>query len=69
MWVLSRHPCDLKLIFPLFCCLSSFPVFHYLLEFAETHAHCVDDAIQPSRPLLPPSPPALNLSQHWGLFQ
>ena len=27
------------------------------------------DAIQPSRPLLPPSPPALNLSQHQDLFQ
>ena len=27
------------------------------------------DAIQPSHPLLPPSPPALNLSQHQGLFQ
>ena len=27
------------------------------------------DAIQPSHPLLPTSPPALSLSQHWGLFQ
>ena len=35
-----------------------------LLEFAQTHAHWADDAIQPSRPLLPPSPPAFNLSQH-----
>jgi len=29
----------------------------------------VSDAIQPSHPLLPPSPPAFNLSQHQGLFQ
>ena len=46
-----------------------FPVLHYLLEFAQTHVHRVSDAIQPSRPLLPPSPLALNLSQHQGLFQ
>ena len=28
-----------------------FPVLHCLLEFAQTHVHCVDDAIQPSHPL------------------
>ena len=28
----------------------------------------VGDAIQPSHPLSPPSPPALNLSQHQGLL-
>ena len=33
------------------------------------HIHWVDDAIQPSHPLSPSSPPALNLSQHQGLFQ
>ena len=27
------------------------------------------DAIQPSHPLSPPSPPAFSLSQHQGLFQ
>ena len=31
--------------------------------------HQVYDAFQPSHPLLPPSLPSLNLSQHWGLFQ
>ena len=36
---------------------------------AQTHVHRVDDAIQPSHPLSPLSPPALNLSQHLGLFQ
>ena len=45
------------------------PELHHLLEFAQTHAHWVKDAIQPSHPLLPPSPPALSLSQHQGLFQ
>ena len=46
-----------------------FPVLHYLLEFAQTHVHWVSDAIQRSYPLSLPSPPALNLSQHQGLFQ
>ena len=45
------------------------PVHHQLLEFSQTHVHWVDDAIQPSRPLLSPSPPAFNLSQHQGLFK
>ena len=36
---------------------------------AQTHVHRVSDAIQPSHPLLSPSPPAFNLSQHQGLFQ
>ena len=46
-----------------------FPVLHCLPEFAQASVHWVGDAIQPSHPLLPPSPPALNLSQHQGLFQ
>ena len=45
------------------------PVHHQLLEFTQTHVHWVGDAIQPSHPLLSPSPPALNLCQHQGLFQ
>ena len=44
-------------------------VLHYLLEFAQINVHRVGDAIQPSHPLSSPSPPALNLSQHQGLFQ
>ena len=44
-------------------------VHHQLLEFTQTHVHWVGDAIQTSLPLLSPSPPALNLSQHQGLFQ
>ena len=54
---------------PMDCSTPGFPVLHYLLEFAQTHAHQVYDVIQPTHPLSPPSPPALNLSQHQGLFQ
>ena len=45
------------------------PVHYQLPEFTETHVHWVGDAIQPSHPLLSPSPPAFNLSQHQGLFK
>ena len=34
------------------------PVHHQLLEFTQTHAHRVSDAIQPSHPLSSASPPA-----------
>ena len=40
------------------------PVHHQLLESTQTHVHWVSDAIQLSYPLLSPSPPAFNLSQH-----
>ena len=46
-----------------------FPVHQQLLVLAQTHVHGVGDAIQPSHPLLSPSPPAFNLSQHQSLFQ
>ena len=46
-----------------------FPVHHQLLELAQTHVHWVGDVIQPSHPLLSPSPLAFNLSQHQDLFQ
>ena len=46
-----------------------FPVLHYFLKFAQTHVHWIGDAIQPSHPRSPPSPPAFNLSQNQGLFQ
>ena len=45
------------------------PVYHKLLEPTQTHVNWVSDAIQPSHPLSSPSPPALNLSQHQGLFK
>ena len=45
------------------------PVHHQLPESTQTHVHSVGDAVQPSPPLSSPSPPALNLSQHQGLFK
>ena len=45
------------------------PVHHQLPESTQTHVHWVGDTIQPSHPLLSPSPPALNLSQDQRLFQ
>ena len=44
-------------------------VHHQLLEFTQTHVHRVGNAIQPSHPLLSPSRPAPNPSQHQSLFQ
>ena len=58
---------DLTLCDLVNCRPPGFPVHHYLLDFAQIHWVC--DAIQPFHPLSPPSPPALNLSQHQGLFQ
>ena len=43
--------------------------FTHLLELAQTHVLWVCDVIQPSHPLMSPSPPAFNLCQHQGLFQ
>ena len=40
-----------------------------LPESTQTHVHQVGDAIQPSHPLLSPSPPAFIFPQHQGLFQ
>ena len=51
------------------CIMPGFPILHYLLEFAQTYVHWVSDAIQPSHPLLPPFPSALNPSQYQGLFR
>ena len=45
------------------------PVHQQLPESTQTRVHFVDDAIQPSHPLLSSPPPALNLSQHQGSFQ
>ena len=54
---------------PIDCSMPGFPVLHYLPESTKTHVHWVVDAIQPSHPLLSPSPPTFNFSQHQGLFQ
>ena len=49
---------------PMNCSRPGLAVHHQLPEFTQTHVHCVNDAIQPSHPLLSPSPPAPNPSQH-----
>ena len=49
--------------------MPGLPVHHQLPEFTHTHVHRVSDAIQPSHPLLSPSPPAPNPSQPQSLFQ
>ena len=49
--------------------MPGLPVHHQLPEFTQTHVHRVSDAIQPSHPQSSPSPPALNPSQHQGLFK
>ena len=59
----------LTLCDPMHCITPGFPVLHCLLEFAQTHVHWVNDAIQPSHPLLPLSPSSLDLTQHQGIFQ
>ena len=51
------------------CSTPSLPVHHQLPKLAQTHVHWVGDAIQPSHPMLSPSPPAFSLSQNQGLFQ
>ena len=54
---------------PMDCSTPGFPVHQQIPELAQTHVHRVGDAIQPSHPLLSPSPPAFNLSYHQGLFK
>ena len=51
------------------CSMPGLPVHHQLQDSTETHIHCVGEAIQASHPLSSPSPTALNLSQHQGLFK
>ena len=53
----------LTLCDPMGCSMPALPVHKQLPEFTQTHVHWVGDAIQPSYPLLSPSPPAFNLSQ------
>ena len=56
-----------RLCDPMDCSMPGLP--SPTLEFTQTHVHWVGDAIQPSHPLSSPSPSALNLSQHQGLFK
>ena len=54
---------------PMDCSTPGFPVHQQLPELTQSPVHQVSDAIQPSHPLLSPSPPTFNLSQHQGLFK
>ena len=49
--------------------MPGFPVFHQLLELAQTQVHQIGDGFQPSHPLSSPSLHAFSLSQHQSLFQ
>ena len=53
---------------PMNSSMPGLPVHHQLPEFTQTPVHWVSNAIQPSHPLLAPSP-TFNLSQYQGLFQ
>ena len=61
----------LTLCDPMDCSTPGLPVYqlHQLPEYTQTNVHWVSDAIQPAHPLSSPSLPALNLSQHQGLFK
>ena len=65
-WVAQSCP---TLCNPTNCSTPGLPVHHQLPEFTQTHVHWVNDAILPSHPLSSLSLPALNLSQHQGLFK
>ena len=54
---------------PMNSSMPGLPVHHQLPEFTQTYLHWVGDGIQPSHPLLSPSPPAFYLSQNQVLFQ
>ena len=62
-WVAQSCPtlCD-----SMDCSMPGFSVHHQFPELPQTHVHRVGDVIPPSHPLLSPSPPAFNLSQHWS---
>ena len=59
----------LTLCNPVICSMPGLAVLHHVSELTQSHVHWVSDAIQPSHPVLSPSPPVFNLSQHQGLFQ
>ena len=58
----------LTLYDPMDCSTPGFPIHHQLSGFTQTHVHWVGDANTPSHPLLSPSSPTFNLSQHQGVF-
>ena len=60
--------CSVAQSCPILCSMPGLPVYHQLLELAQTHVHQIGDAIQTSHPLSSPSPPAFNLSQSFLIF-
>ena len=68
LWCCSVSKSCLILCNPMNCSTPGFPGLHYLPEFAQTHIHWVGVTIQPSQPLSPPSPLALNLFQWIRIF-
>ena len=73
-WTFSHQFSSVAQLCPTLCdpmirSTPGLPVHHKLPEFTQTHVHRVGDAIQPCHPLSSPSAPALNPSQHQGLFQ
>ena len=54
---------------PMNCSKPGLPVHHQLPQSTQSHVHRVGDAIQSSHPLWSPFLPALNVSQHQGLFK
>ena len=60
------HSC-LTLGNPMDYSMPGLPVHQQLLEFTQTHIHHISEDIQPSHPLLSPSP-AFNLSQQQGIL-
>ena len=64
VWPVSH----VQLFHPMDCNTPGSFALHCLPEFAQTYLPWISDAIKPCQPLLPPSPPAFNLSQHQGLF-
>ena len=54
---------------PMNCSTPGLPLHHQLPESTQTHTHRIRDAIQPSHPLLSPSPPAPNPSGSFPVSQ
>ena len=67
-WVSSVTQSCPILCNPMDCSTPCLPVHHQLPEFTQTHVCWVDDAIQPSLPLLPPSPSHLQSFPASGSF-
>ena len=67
--LLFSHSLCLTLCDNMDCSTPGLPVHHLLPKFTQAHVPWDGDAIPPSHPLSSPSPPALNLSEHQGIFQ